>query len=248
MAQAGKNIRLYRGEAPVHMASPEACAVVTGKVYKICDDTKCVLRSPEFPPSFNYLSTMQYTWRDLPYEKWCDYAPYFMVYDGGTTFSDRVDPTNIKWVDFLTGTIEFKSAYTPLGTIYIKTDYIPISNLFAFNTLEIKEEIKLNNITTFGTVDEDLLISQNASQRKQKGIYEVTGSLSGVYDYDTSFGSKLRMAEYLYIQCIPDIVNQPDKKIIIKCLLEDESKDLNVENPNKVTINWQAHGPVSEVI
>jgi len=247
MAQVGINIRMYEGSSPVSMSSPETCALVSGKTYQIVDTAKRILRSPDTVPTWADVSTV--VWDDVPYETWKDLTPWFRVYDGGTTSSDRVDPDDIAGADFLNGTVTFVSGYSVTGTVYIETDYIPITTLVKATTLDINESVDLAEKVTFGTAETDVETNGlNPSRRKQVQLSYLDGEIGGFYDFSDNFTTALRESSFLYIKVYPDIVNQSGNYITIKALIDSESKDFSVEDENEFSVSWQSHEPYSEVV
>jgi len=230
MAQPGANVRLYVdvGGSPVPF-SPLPMELVSGKTYKFTaiNADKSIWKTPDVYPTYSYMDSKGYSYQDLPFETYADKVPYLFVYDGGTTSSDRVDPANIEYINFLGGRITFKSTYIPTGTIYVSSEYIPFSKLVSVKTATINESADLADITTWGTID-----TIGDSRVRMMQLVDRTGSFGGFYEKTNGFEEILKSGDGLYFRLYFDIINHPNTYITCKILLESNDTNFELDNPN----------------
>jgi len=230
MAQPGANVRLYLnvGASPVPF-SPLPMELVSGDTYKLTsiNADKGIWKEPDIYPTYSYMDSKSYSYQDLPFETYADKVPYLFVYDNGTTYAERVDPANILHIDFLGGRVIFKSTYTPTGTIYVSSEYIPFSKLAAVKTVNISEKAELKDTTTWGTI-EDI----GGSRVRETQLIDRSGTMNGFYETTNGFEDILKSSEYMFFRLYFDIENIPNTFVTCKMLLESNDKTFDLDNPN----------------
>jgi len=225
MAIAGKHSQLFIGGSPISMATPLAMELESGKTYKLtsADSDKQIWRSPEIYPDYNYMDTKSYTFLMMEYEKFNDKIPYLFVFDGGTDPADRVDPANIEEVNYLTGRITFVNGYTVTGTVYVQTDYIPISTAVCGRSFGLSASVALEDSTTFYTNETDDF------RRKVETLYESSVNVSNFFSETSNFYEKLLNSEHVYVKMYFDR-RDTSKYYIVKGFVETDDINTDVED------------------
>lgn len=102
-------------------------------------------------------------------------------------------------IDFLFGTVTFKSSYTVVGAVTITGKYLPSSQICAMNKYKLTQQAE--------AVDETDLCIVQANQGFQQfsmGLKTVSVELSGFYKTATGFLAALKSRERMMIEINPD--------------------------------------------
>jgi hypothetical protein len=161
-----------------------------------------------------------------------DYATVIVVEDA------NVDHTaDIETIDFLFGTVTFKSSYTVTGPVTITGAYLPSSQICAMNKYSLTQQADIIDET-------DLCIAQSNSGFRQRkvGLKSVALELSGFYKLSSGFLTTLKNREKLMIEINPDgagkslargfFVSSSDKQSGKVGALEEETVNFSLYVPD----------------
>lgn len=160
-----------------------------------------------------------------------DFATAVVVEDNNV---DRT--TEVESIDFMFGTVTFKSTYTVTGAVTITAAYIPASQICAMNKYSLTQTAEAVDTT-------DLCIAQanNGARQFAMGIKTVGLELSGFYKTTSGFMDVVKNRSKLVIDVNPDGAGKSICRGVF--VAKDNKQSGKVGNPEEDSVSFSLYVP-----
>lgn len=175
-----------------------------------------------------------------PAKRVIDTAITVVVKDGATDKTSEVLS-----IDYLMGTVTFKSTYTVVGAVTITGNYLPMVTLGKSKSWDLKQTAETKDTTDFATAQANGGFSTYAA-----GLKTITLDLKGFYDVTSGFRDALTDRDTLLIEINPDGAGNSLCRGFFRATSEGQSGDvgaleeesvsfaLSVPSSDYVPFNW----------
>lgn len=158
--------------------------------------------------------------------------------DIGTTvvvFDNAIDHTaDVESINFLTGEVTFKAAYTVTAPVTITGAYVPLTAIAGARTFTLTQTKTANDNTTIP------IAKANGGWRtfdSASGLKTVGLEIGGIYDASNAFRTALQTRALIYVEINPDNSNLSVARGVFKYTGRNQSGDVGALEEEGVTLS-----------